>query len=189
MHFRALLCLVLLGCSSSSAGSADGADAPHATSGAAPVPVSGAPLQGTVGGKPFAGKAALATYGAKSGAAEILVFDTPETCAHFGKLPDGWRVQVAVRWRAGVTGDVGDLAQLDGAPVGTSSDDLVGAWFVSTKSGATHTSASHEGRVEVIEAGTTEGSRGRLRVRATSEEGHLIEGEMPVELCAIYTDR
>jgi len=109
MHLRAFLFLVLLSCGSSDAG---GSDATKATNGTTPVPVSSAPLQGTVGGNPFAGKVALAHYSVKSAVAEILVFDTQRTCADYFELRDGWRVQVAVRWQARVAGSIGDLAQL-----------------------------------------------------------------------------
>lgn len=185
----AILPLFVASCgSSSSGGTSPASEGTDASSGSSAV--ASTPLRGVVGGQPFEGKTALGHYGEQSRAAEFYVYDGDRTCADLFSVRDGWSVTASTPWRAGVIGDVGALATIDGAPVGTSSTDLVSAGFRRITDGSNvHNDRAREGRVEVLEAPTSEGEKGRVRLRVVSTSGDRVEGEMPVEICTVYPDR
>jgi hypothetical protein len=143
-----------------------------------------------VGGQPFDGNTGLASYGEKSQATSVFAFDVALSCADFSSVRDGWSVSASTPWRSGLVGDVGTLGTVDGATVGTSSADLVWAGFRHITNGAdVHDDMAREGRVEVLDAPTAEGQKGRVRLRVVSATGDSVEGELPVEICTVYSDR
>ncbi len=186
-----MVALVGVGCSSSESPS-EGSTPPAETTPPKEEdkPVSATALTGTVGGQPFVGKVALANYEPKSGVANIFIFDRDRTCENYASADEtGWAVTIAVRWQSGVSGAIGKLATLNGAPVGSSSNDVISVMFRDRPPSGEEKSSvfAHTGRVEVIEASPDKASRGRVRVRA-SEGEHHVEGEMPVEICVVYPD-
>jgi hypothetical protein len=183
--FTSILLLACGGSTTESKSSGPSSSSPAESAKAPATTVSSAPLQGTVGGSPFDGAVALARYGTGSKNAEIQIFGKGRTCADYPGRYDGWLVLVSIRWEAGVSGAVGGLAEQNGEAVGTSATDLVSVAFQNNDDDAVHYDWAKSGRVEVVEASTTAGGHGRLRVRATAETGDTIEGEVPVEICAL----
>jgi hypothetical protein len=143
-------------------------------------PVSSAPLAGVVGGQAFTGKVGLALYGTATHSGEVFVFDRDKACANFFEtiMTDHWEITLAGPWQSGMSGDVGLLSP-DAMSVTfehvTVTDDAV----------TMHYAYAEDGRIEILEAPTEVGAVGRIRARATSAEGHHIEGEIPFELCVV----
>jgi hypothetical protein len=150
---------LVTGCSSSSGG------------GGATGPVATTPLAGTVDGQSFTAKTALAHDGFDSGKKSIDIYDTDVNGEAFGQSSKR-EILLDVDWTAGSAKDF----SLGSGTAGQT------ATFVVDKNGTPDNIISTTGRVEIIDAPTTKGSTGKMRLRATAE-GNQVEGEVPVQVC------
>lgn len=161
--FASAVCLTALslvtGCSSSSDSSDSGG------------PVAATPLQGEIDGKTFVAKSAIAEPGSSSDRMSITVYDVDATCDAEPTNADR-RILTSVPWKPGTTRDL----KLDFA-------DLNGSQTVTFVIGASNNIISNQGRIEVIDAPTAKGDKGKIRIRATAQSHH-VEGEIAVQVCA-----
>jgi len=172
-----LACFVAFGCGSEAASSEDQTPS--------------APVTGTIDGKLFAGKVALASYSPLSRNASITIYDEPRTCDDLSGPMEkrGWSVFVVVRWQSGVIGELPGAMTLDGEQI--SDRDFSRATFsrpvsMETLADETESIEVTSGHVEVIEASPKEGSEGRIRLRAVAG-AHQVEGEIAVTLCRVWS--
>jgi hypothetical protein len=138
-------------------------------------PVSSAPLAGTIEGKSFAGKFGVAKKSGfdDDGTRMISIYDREVPCSSFSseEEPDAYLL-ISVPWEAGVARDF-SFGGKDGQT----------ATFVVKKADGDFTNIiSTQGRVEVLEAPSEAGEKGKIRLRATAE-GNNVEGEVTVEVC------
>ena len=163
MLFNVLAFLALAtvtGCSSSGGASTDSGG-----------PVATTPLKGTIAGKDFIGKIAIAQPGfADEGSKkEISIYDTDVDCS--GAQAGGdHHILTSIEWTAGIAKNL----KLD-----FSGGDNQTVTFVT---GPGENVISNQGRIEVIEAPTDVNAKGKLRLRATAESNH-VEGEIAVLVC------
>lgn len=141
-------------------------------------PVAATPLRGTVNGSPFSAVYGKSTKDSSLDATGpvkrfVALYETKSSCAH---EPEFGRVVVTMTpWLAGFAQDF-------------SSSSLTASFF-NHEMGKPDTSAlSVDGRIEIIDAPTTPGSTGKVRLRASAtgkDTGavYSIEGEVDVEFC------
>jgi hypothetical protein len=134
-------------------------------------PVSTSPLTGTIEGKEFVGKVALAKKGFEEGEKSIDIYDADVKCADFGERPER-QILISVPWTAGTEKDFKFSLGGDGQT----------ATFVVKKDGETNNIIATTGRVEIITAPTEVGEKGTIRLRAIADT-HRVEGEISVEVC------
>jgi hypothetical protein len=166
MMFAGLLAITAAACTSETDSSSGGKTGPVASS----------PLAGTIEGKSFTGKFAVAR---KSGfdddpaaAAErmISIYDREVPCSSFSAETDAYLL-LSVPWKAGTARDFSFGGK-----------DSQTATFVVKKDGETVNVISTQGRVEILDAPTEAGAKGKLRLRAAAD-GNNVEGEVSVEVC------
>src|SRR5687767_12551069 len=134
-------------------------------------PVAASPLKGTVEGTEFVAKSALARKGFDEGEKSIDIYEDAVTCADFN--PDEKRkILISVPWKSGTNRDFSFA--LGG--------DSQTATFVIRRETKTDNIISTQGRVEIVEAPSEKGAKGKLRLRAVAKE-HSVEGEIAVEVC------
>lgn len=153
-----LLCLATLGCG-------EGDSSPT------PSPVPDTPLQGTLGGRPFVARSALARQPAGPSDTPrkwIDIYDVEVGCDDFlpatdrsiiGTVPWTSGTEYALSFSQSVTFV---LDEADGTPV----NHLV-----------------TDGRLEVVDAPTAVGAKGRLRLRAIKGDAGFVEGAVDVTVC------
>ncbi len=147
-----------VGCSSSDGGGDDSGG-----------PVASSPLSGTIDGKPFVAKSAIATPD-KDGEASITVYDIEATCD--GQSPEvDRRILTSVPWTAGTERNL----KLDFT-------DMAGSQTVTFVLGSSNNIISNSGRIEILEAPSEKGAKGKIRLRA-SAQSHSVEGEIAVTVC------
>jgi hypothetical protein len=156
----ALFAVFVAGCSSSD-------DAADKTG-----PVSASPLKGTVEGTEFVAKSAIAKKGFEEGEKSIDIYEGTVTCADFAPK-EKRKILISVPWKAGTARDF--KFALGGG-------DSQTATFVIQRDSKTDNIISTQGRVEILEAPTEKGAKGKLRLRAVARE-HSVEGEIAVEVC------
>jgi hypothetical protein len=134
-------------------------------------PVSASPLTGAIEGKAFEAKSAIAKKGFDDGERSINIFDKAVTCADFDSDADRY-ILLSVPWKA---------ASRD-FKISLGSDDSQTATFVIKRASETDNIVSTQGRIEILEAPTEAGQKGKIRLRATAQ-GNNVEGEIAVEVC------
>jgi hypothetical protein len=135
-------------------------------------PVSASPLTGTIEGKEFVGKVALAKKGFEEGEKSIDIYDADVSCADFGgERPPRW-IMISVPWTPATEKDF---------KFGLGGDNQT-ATFVVQKDGETNNIIATTGRVEIITAPTEVGEKGKIRLRAIADT-NKVEGEISVEVC------
>lgn len=148
--------------------------APSATPAAPPAspPVAATALKGTVKGKAFTPKAALAyadPNGDKS-KKKISIFDRPVDCKNRDKLDGKGRAEVSVivPWTAK------GVAELDAGSTGI---------FIDEKDKPVQI-GNLQGRAELDALPPKVGTKGKIRVRVADAAGeNKVEGEVPYTLC------
>ncbi len=145
-------------------------------SAAASGPVAAKPLAGSIEGKTFSAKTALAhksgfSSDADDGKRSIDIYEDEVSCDDFGHKSDR-SILFSVPWKAGTQRDF----KLDFSSEGQT------ATFVIQRDGKTDNIISTQGRVEIIEAPTEKGSKGKIRIRATAQS-NSVEGEIAVTMC------
>ena len=154
-----VLCLLAVAaCSSSDSGEDSG------------EPVASSPLSGTVDGKPFAAKSAIARSSGGGDKRSISIYDVDATCDDASPQTDR-EILFSVPWKAGTS-----------RPLKLDFTDLNGSQTVTFVVGKSNNIISNSGRIEVLEAPTEKGTTGKIRVRA-SADGHSVEGEIAVQVC------
>jgi hypothetical protein len=143
--------------------------------GAKTGPVSATPLAGTIEGKSFAGKFGVAKKSGfdDDGKRMISIYDTEVPCSSFSNEnePDAYLL-LSVPWEAGLKRDF-SFGGKDGQT----------ATFVVKKADGDFTNIiSTQGRVEILEAPSEAGEKGKIRLRAEAQ-GNSVEGEVSVEVC------
>lgn len=157
-----LLALVLVGCGGEG-------DSPSTPSTQSSVP--DAALEGTLGGRPFVARSALAHAPPDPSDTThkwIDIYDVEVSCDDFFPSTDR-SIIASVPWKAGtaysfdykqnVTFVIDDA---DGTPVN---------YLVST------------GRLELVDAPTAVGAKGRLKLRASNDKAGSVEGSVDVTVC------
>jgi hypothetical protein len=135
-------------------------------------PVAASPLTGSIEGKAFEGKSAIARKGFDDGEKSIDIYDTAVKCADFSPKADR-RILISVPWTANTQRDFKfSLGSSDGQT----------ATFVIERDSKTDNVISTQGRVEILEAPTEKGAMGKIRLRAVAQE-NSVEGEIAVEVC------
>lgn len=152
--------LCAVGCSSSS--SSD--DEPTG-------PVAATPLTGSVDGKDFTAKSALAKNGFDDGKKSIDIYDHDVSCDSFDDKSER-KILIDVPWQTGTTKDF-SFSLSGGGQTAT---------FVIDKNGTPDNIIATTGRVEIVDAPTDKGATGKIRLRAIAE-GNKVEGEIPVQVC------
>lgn len=155
-----LLAVFATGCSS------DTEDAADKTG-----PVAASPLKGSIEGAEFVAKSALARKGFDDGEKSIDIFEGAVTCADF-QPKEKRKILLSVPWKSGTARDFKFAMGEDGQT----------ATFVIQRETKTDNIVSTQGRVEIIDAPTEKGAKGKLRLRAVAKE-HSVEGEIAVEVC------
>jgi hypothetical protein len=133
-------------------------------------PVASGPLAGTIDGKPFTAKSAIATPDKDGGKTSITVYDIDVTCESSNPQVDR-RILTSVPWKAGTERNL----KLDFS-------DLNGSQTVTFVLGSSNNIISNSGRIEVLEAPSEKGAKGKIRLRA-SAQSHSVEGEVAVTVC------
>jgi hypothetical protein len=130
------------------------------------TPIPSTPLAGTIGGKAFTAKSARARKSSSNPAKKsITIYDVDSTCAATPSAADRWVIATAI-WQGG--------AKQDPYSVG---------WYVHSTTGGVDTLyIADSSELEVVEAPTTVGSVGLIRIRASSK-GDSIEGQIAVQVC------
>lgn len=164
-----LVSLIALGAAACTIESNDGGGA------AKTGPVSATPLTGTIEGKSFAGKFGVAKKSGfdDDGKRMISIYDKEVPCSSFSSEdePDAYLL-VSVPWEAGVARDF-SFGGKDGQT----------ATFVVKKADGDFTNIiSTQGRIEVLEAPSAAGEKGKIRLRAEAR-GNSVEGEVAIEVC------
>ena len=155
MLFAALLPLAVLGCG--------GTDSTSIST----DPVSDAPLAGKINGNAFTVKSAVGVvFEPASGKRTITISGGTVTCAM--NIINGPAVLTSVVWKEGtaIPFDLSHNATLT-YPSGDKFENVV----------------SLTGRIEVIKAPTTVGSKGTIRLRAVVDDSTTVEGQVEVEIC------
>lgn len=134
-------------------------------------PVAASPLKGTIEGKDFVGKTALAKKGFDPGEKSIDIYDTDVKCDEFGASPPR-SILISVPWSAGTSKDFKFALGEDGQT----------ATFVIQRDDKTDNIVSTQGRVEILEAPTEKGATGKMRLRAVAKD-NSVEGEISVQVC------
>jgi hypothetical protein len=131
--------------------------------------VSTAPLTGTIDGRDFTAKSALASKSfSDASKKDVEIYDVDATCAARPQMKDGSReILTSVPWKAAAT-DFGFPGQT--------------ATFVVQKGNTPDNLISTEGRVEVVNAPSNVGDKGQLRLRAIFE-ANSVEGQIDVQVC------
>jgi hypothetical protein len=166
MTYARILPLAVVGFVAVLAGPACGSD----SSGGGPVASS--PLRGTVGGTDFVAMSARANKSATSPDLKktLDIFDAPVACG--GAPPAGppREIVLSVPWTPGYAADFsfGGSGQLGS--------------FLIEKNGMETISITATGRIEVLEAPSEKGSKGRVRLRMSGDDG-AVEGEIAVDVC------
>lgn len=137
-------------------------------------PVAATPLTGSIEGKTFEAKSAIAKKGFDDGEKSIDIYDTAVTCKDFSPKAER-KILISVPWTAGTNRDF--KFSLGGG-------DSQTATFVVQKSESDtpQNIISTQGRVEIIDAPAEAGQIGKIRLRATAS-GNNVEGEIAVEVC------
>ncbi len=137
-------------------------------------PVAATPLTGSVQGATFAAKSAVARKGFDDGEKSIDIYDTEVSCKDFSPKAER-KILITVPWTAGTSRDF---------KFSFGGSDSQTATFVIQKneSDTPLNVISTQGRVEIIEAPTEPGAKGKIRLRAVASE-HNVEGEIEVEVC------
>ena len=134
------------------------------------TPVKQQPLAGTIDGKSFTAKVALATAGFNgSSSRSLTIYASAATCDNQPQLNDG-DMQILVdvdNWSAGNAYQL-SLSQ--------------SATFVEQKGSTPDNFIITTGRVEVTDPGSTS-AMGTLSIRATSSSYGNVEGQVPVLNC------
>lgn len=133
-------------------------------------PVASSPLSGTIDGKPFEAKSAIATPDPKDGEASITVYDIEATCETMNPQVDR-RILTSVPWTPGTERNL----KLDFT-------DMKGSQTVTFVLGSSNNIISNSGRIEILEAPSEKGAKGKIRLRA-SAQSHRVEGEIAVTVC------
>jgi hypothetical protein len=138
-----------------------GGGEPGSSSGGGPI--SSAPLAGTVAGKPFTAKAALAKKsGTDATKKSVSIYDVDATC---DKTPNADRYIVAAPiWQVGATQSGFNTAFNDFSKT----PGLIGI--------------AESSAIEIISAPIEIGAKGKLRLRAAYETDS-VEGEVDVTVC------
>jgi hypothetical protein len=134
-------------------------------------PVAASPLTGSVDGKDFVAKTALARKGFDEGKKSIDIYDSEVTCDTFQQKTER-EILIDVSWTAGTSKDFSFSSG------GTSQT----ATFVIDRGAKADNIIATTGRVEIIDAPTEKGATGKMRLRA-SALGNKVEGEIPVQVC------
>ena len=137
-------------------------------------PVAATPLTGSIEGKAFDAKSAVARKGFDDGEKSIDIYDTAVTCKDFSPKAER-KILISVPWTAGTNRDF--KFSLGGG-------DSQTATFViqANESDTPRNIVSTQGRVEIIDAPAEAGAKGKIRLRAVASE-HNVEGEIEVEVC------
>ena len=137
-------------------------------------PVAATPLAGSIEGAAFAAKSAVARKGFDDGEKSIDIYDTEVTCKDFNPKAER-KILISVPWTAGTSRDF--KFDLGG------SDSQTATFVIQKNESDTPMNViSTQGRVEIIEAPTEAGAKGKIRLRAVASE-HNVEGEIDVEVC------
>jgi hypothetical protein len=152
MSGRLLAALLFLGC-----GGSDSGDSGTTT------PIAAKPLSGTVAGKPFEAKSALAKKSHDAEKKSIAIYSTAATCT--SRPANAYPHVLAVPvWEVGAAQNA----------------------FVTTfmlQEGSTIVAGIAEsGQFEVVSAPKDVGATGKIRLRATYED-NTVEGEIDVAIC------
>lgn len=131
-------------------------------------PVAVTPLKGTIGGKEFVGKVAIASPGSSDSKRQISIYNVDVDCSG-EKQKAEQQILTSVEWTAGVSKNL----KLD------FSGESQTVTFVTAPG---ENVISVQGRIEIIEAPTDANAQGKLRLRATADDNH-VEGEIPVLVC------
>jgi hypothetical protein len=150
----------LVGCSSESGSGSDEKTGPVATS----------PLKGSIEGKEFVAAYARAIKGFDEGEVSIDIFDAEVGCQRSANEPDR-KILFFVPWAVGTR-----EFKLGGG------DDAQTATFVIQRDGQSDNIIATVGRVEIVDAPTGPGERGKIRLRAVAGDSN-VEGEIEVEVC------
>jgi hypothetical protein len=159
MVFTFALGALAFGCSSSSASSDSGG------------PVAAKPLDGTIDGQSFTAKVGLAHKGFDATKKSIDIYDADATCDKPVTSPKR-EILIDVPWSAGTSTNF-SFSLSGGGQTAT---------FVVDNNGTPNNIISSSGRVEIVDAPSTAGSTGKIRIRA-SAEGNNVEGEVSVLVC------
>ncbi len=137
-------------------------------------PVAATPLTGSIEGQTFAAKSALARKGFDEGEKSIDIYDSEVTCKDFSPKAER-KILISVPWTAGTNRDF--KFSLGGG-------DSQTATFVIQKneSDTPQNIISTQGRVEIVDAPSEPGAKGKIRLRAVAD-AHNVEGEIAVEVC------
>jgi hypothetical protein len=129
------------------------------------APIASTPLAGTIGGRSFTAKSARARKSVSNAKKKsITIYDADTTCASTPST-DRW-ISATPIWEVGATQDPYEVA-----------------WYVGGTAGGTGTIyIAESAKIEVVEAPTTVGSAGIIRIRA-SNKGDSIEGQISVQIC------
>jgi hypothetical protein len=136
-------------------------------------PVAASPLTGSIEGKTFAAKSAVARKGFEDGEKSIDIYDTAVTCEDFSPKAER-RILISVPWTAGTQRDF--KLSLGGA------DGQTATFVIERDSTTTDNVVSAQGRVEIIDAPTEKGATGKIRLRAVAQDNN-VEGEIAVAVC------
>lgn len=155
--------LVVAGCGSS--GSSDPSVDPG-------TPVADSPLGGDVAGAGFTGKIAISHASAKGpGMRNVYLWEADATCDSIAHVSPRRLLVTGVTWNPGFIG------KIDARNASFLVDKGVERGLIVV---AEENVAS--GRIEVVDAPTERGARGRVRIRARSRN-HNVEGEVTVLIC------
>ena len=135
-------------------------------------PVAATPLTGSVDGKDFTAKSALAKKGFDEGKKSIDIYDHDVSCDTFDDKSER-KILIDVPWTAGTAKDFSFSLSGGGGQTAT---------FVIDKNGTPDNIIATTGRVEVLDAPADKGATGKIRLRAIAQ-GNKVEGEIPVQVC------
>ncbi len=133
-------------------------------------PVASSPLEGTIDGKPFTAKSALARPSGDSGEVMITVYDVDAKCDGASPQVDR-RILTSVPWKANTARNL----KLDFS-------DVKGSQTVTFVLGSSNNIISNSGRIEILDAPSGKNEKGKIRLRASARE-HRVEGEVEVQVC------
>jgi hypothetical protein len=170
--------LVLVGFTTSCASTSTVANADAGSTAVMEEPVASTPLAGTVGSLPFTGRHAVVHLSSPH-PPDLTVYGEPTPC---NADPRPSLLVGLAAWSVGThvvrSPTPGELQR------GAKDDDFVTVNFVHDQaSGIPANDFSDSGRLEVLEAPTVVGTKGKMRLRASAGAGNAVQGEISVEVC------